>query len=234
MKSAILLSGGPDSALLALERVQAGDELIALTLNSGEAEGVAEQRSAKAIAEWLEIEQVFVDFTGPLRELYRKPAPALMRKVPDWDIDVDPFGGGIALALASSFALSNGARTLYYGIHFGDSLYKDNTPEFFEHLSAAISIDRGFDFSIETPFLSQSKGELIRRGLAAGLDYSKTWSCGAGSEIHCGMCVPCVDRQIAFYEASAADPTRYAHPLPADRIASKSGLVPSAERYAKV
>lgn len=229
--AALLLSGGPDSTLLAHELVAEGKDVLAVTFNFGEAEGAAERRCATSVAGRLGLEHVFVDFTGPLSALYHKPAPALLRKVVDWEMDVEPFGSGIAISLAASFALSRGASEIYYAVHQGDAMYRDNVPAYFEHLSAALTIDRGFDVAVRTPYLGTSKGALVARGDKLRVDYANTWSCGAESDVQCGMCMPCVDRQVAFAEAGVADPTSYRHPLSPESIAEKVQVTDPALRY---
>lgn len=49
----------------------------------------------------------------------------------------------------------------------------------------------------------------MRRGAALGIDYSKTWSCYKGSDVHCGKCGTCVERKEAFADAGVNDPTVY-------------------------
>ena len=49
----------------------------------------------------------------------------------------------------------------------------------------------------------------MARGAALGIDYSKTWSCYKGADIHCGKCGTCVERKEAFEAAGVKDPTIY-------------------------
>ena len=58
---------------------------------------------------------------------------------------------------------------------------------------------------------------IARRGIELGIDFSETWSCYKGGEIHCGVCGTCVERREAFLLAAVPDPTVYAQtpPLPA-------------------
>jgi 7-cyano-7-deazaguanine synthase len=42
-----------------------------------------------------------------------------------------------------------------------------------------------------------------------GVDFSQTWSCYKGGEIHCGVCGTCVERREAFHLADFKDPTEY-------------------------
>jgi 7-cyano-7-deazaguanine synthase len=60
------------------------------------------------------------------------------------------------------------------------------------------------------------KAAIARRGAELGVDFSRTWSCYKGGEIHCGTCGTCVERREAFQLAGLPDPTAYAvtAPLP--------------------
>jgi len=53
------------------------------------------------------------------------------------------------------------------------------------------------------------KTAIARRGAELGIDFSETWSCYKGGEIHCGTCGTCVERREAFISAGLPDPTRY-------------------------
>ena len=62
---------------------------------------------------------------------------------------------------------------------------------------------------IEASYTNITKADIVRRGTALGVDYSKTWSCYKGSDVHCGKCGTCVERKEAFLEAGVKDPTEY-------------------------
>ena len=54
-----------------------------------------------------------------------------------------------------------------------------------------------------------TKGDIARRGKELGIDYSETWSCYKGEEVHCGKCGTCVERREALAEAGIEDKTEY-------------------------
>ena len=56
-----------------------------------------------------------------------------------------------------------------------------------------------------------TKAEIIRAGLALGLDYALTHSCYEPSPdgAACGRCGACLLRRKGFAEAGVPDPTRY-------------------------
>jgi 7-cyano-7-deazaguanine synthase len=59
------------------------------------------------------------------------------------------------------------------------------------------------------PYLDVDKIEILRDGLAMGLDYSKTWTCYNGREKACGKCGACQERLEAFERNDAVDPLEY-------------------------
>jgi 7-cyano-7-deazaguanine synthase len=56
-----------------------------------------------------------------------------------------------------------------------------------------------------------TKSEIIRRGVALGVDYSMTISCyqSDADGLACGRCDSCRLRRAGFEQAGIADPTRY-------------------------
>ena len=63
--------------------------------------------------------------------------------------------------------------------------------------------------AIEAPYTNISKTDIARRGKSLAIDYSETWSCYKGGQVHCGTCGTCVERKEALREAGIADPTVY-------------------------
>jgi 7-cyano-7-deazaguanine synthase len=57
-----------------------------------------------------------------------------------------------------------------------------------------------------------TKAEIVKQGLALGLDYGLTWSCydPAPYGRACGLCDSCQLRVKGFAEAGIADPISYA------------------------
>ena len=62
---------------------------------------------------------------------------------------------------------------------------------------------------IVTPYLALNKTDILREGLAMGLDYGRTWTCYNGREKACGKCGSCVERLEAFSENQMSDPLDY-------------------------
>ena len=128
-----------------------------------------------------------------------------------------PARNTVFLAVALGWAEVLGAREIFIGVNAVDySGYPDCRPEFiqaFEQLAnlATKAGVEGERFHVRTPLIELSKAQIIRRGMALGVDYSLTVSCyQADAEGRaCGRCDSCRLRAKGFAEAGVADPTRY-------------------------
>ncbi len=128
-----------------------------------------------------------------------------------------PARNTIFLSIALGLAESIGANDLYIGVNAVDySGYPDCRPEFvaaFESMAnlATKAGVEGQRLSVHAPLISLTKGDIIRKGLALGVDYGLTHSCydpdPAG--VSCGECDSCQLRLKGFQDAGAVDVIRY-------------------------
>jgi 7-cyano-7-deazaguanine synthase len=224
----VLLSGGLDSYTAAAIARADGFRLFALTIRYGQRHA-KELEAARAVAKWLAVERhVELDvnlstFGGGSSLTTDAPVPKDRRidatEIPSTYV---PARNTVFLALALGWAEVLGAHDIVVGVNALDySGYPDCRPEFiaaFEHL-AALATARGVHgerFRIHAPLQMMTKADIIRRGVALGLDYSITHSCydpGPGGP--CGRCDSCVLRAAGFAEAGVPDPAlRRATPKP--------------------
>jgi 7-cyano-7-deazaguanine synthase len=102
---------------------------------------------------------------------------------------------------------------IYFGAHAEDAqnwAYPDCTPEFVGAMANAIYVGSYFAIRLHTPFVHSEKWEIVARGEDMGVDWSKTWSCYKGEDVHCGTCPTCQARKESFKRANVVDPTEYA------------------------
>lgn len=226
MPSAIvLLSGGLDSATTAAIAKSQGFDLYALSIDYGQRH-CFELEAARRVAQSQGVRRhvtLKIDLT-------QFGASALTA-----DIDVPKdrseaeMGSGIPityvparntvfLSLALAYAEASGAADLFVGVNAVDySGYPDCRPEYiaaFEqmaNLATKAGVEGSLRFRIHTPLIDLTKAEIIRRGLALGVDYSLTHSCydpdSAGRS--CGHCDSCLLRLKGFHDAGVPDPARY-------------------------
>lgn len=130
---------------------------------------------------------------------------------------VVPFRNGIMMAITAGIAESMGAQGLIIAAHSGDhSIYPDCREDFMKSMGEAIRLGTYAQIEVIRPFIAMKKAEIVRLGLDLGVDFSRTWSCYKGGDVHCGKCGTCVERREAFLVAGIKDPTVYkeAGPLP--------------------
>jgi 7-cyano-7-deazaguanine synthase len=125
-----------------------------------------------------------------------------------------PARNTVLLSLALSWAEVLGARDLFLGVNAVDySGYPDCRPAFlrsFEKL-ARVATRAGVEgqrVRVHAPLLELSKAEIVRRGLALGVDFSRTVSCydPSAEGAACGQCDACRLRARGFREAGVEDP----------------------------
>jgi 7-cyano-7-deazaguanine synthase len=227
MKPAVvLLSGGLDSAtVLAMARAD-GFACHALSFRYGQRH-VVELEAAARVARALGA----VEHRVATVDLSWIGGSALTAKdiaVPK-DRSVDSMGGGdipityvparnaLFLCHALAWAEVLGARDLYAGMNALDySGYPDCRPEFLAAFETMANLGtkagaEGGKWRVRAPLIALSKAEIIKAGVALGVDYAITHSCYdpiAGAA--CGRCDSCLLRRKGFVDAGLPDPTRYA------------------------
>ena len=128
-----------------------------------------------------------------------------------------PARNTVFLSIALGWAEVLGARDIFIGVNAVDySGYPDCRPEFisaFQHLAnvATKAGVEGQPLRIRTPLITLSKADIIRQGVALGVDYGLTVSCYQADEQGraCGQCDSCYLRREGFKAAGVPDPTHY-------------------------
>lgn len=123
---------------------------------------------------------------------------------------VVPFRNGIMLSIAAGIAESRGLKYVMMANHGGDhTIYPDCRAEFVEAMSEATKAGTFPGIEILAPYTNITKADIARKGKELGIDYSKTWSCYKGEDVHCGKCGTCVERKEALRDAGIEDTTIY-------------------------
>lgn len=123
---------------------------------------------------------------------------------------VVPFRNGIMLSIAAGIAESHKLSKVLMANHFGDhSIYPDCTSAFVNAMNQATKAGTYVNVEVVGPYTGISKTDIARRGRLLGIDYSETWSCYKGGDVHCGKCGTCVERIEALHDAGIEDTTVY-------------------------
>ena len=218
-RAVVLLSGGLDSATAAAIGRSEGFNLYALTVAYGQRHG-CEIESARAVARALGVVR-HVELQVDLSTFGGSALTDAIEVPKDRDLEASgipptyvPARNTVFLALALAWAEALGAQDIYIGVNALDySGYPDCRPEFveaFERL-AGLATKAGVEgarLRIHAPLISMTKAEIIRRGLALGVDYGLTHSCydPDASGRPCGHCDSCLLRAKGFAEAGVRDP----------------------------
>ena len=123
---------------------------------------------------------------------------------------VVPFRNGIMLSIACGLAESRGLHYVLIANHGGDhAIYPDCRATFISSMSDAMAYGTYNNVKVLAPYTGITKADICSKGAALGVDYSKTYSCYKGGDLHCGKCGTCVERKEAFTLAGVTDPTKY-------------------------
>lgn len=214
-KVVVIYSGGMDSFTVLHRAVRDGYEVYALSFNYGQRH-VRELDCAKQVCAELGINHKIIDIS-PINQIIGGSALTGELDVPEGHYEeenmkatVVPNRNMILIALATGYAVSIGANKVYYGAHSGDhAIYPDCRPEFVRKMNDVCMVANYEPIELVSPYLTESKIEILRDGLAMGLDYAKTWTCYNGRTKPCGKCGSCQERLEAFALNNAVDPLVY-------------------------
>jgi len=108
----------------------------------------------------------------------------------------------VLLSLAAAYAEALDAQDVFYGAQAQDQYgYWDCTTEFVKRLNDVLSLNRRRPVRIHAPFAELRKVEVVKIGLALGVDYTHTWSCYRGGKAACGTVQAVPNAATAFREA---------------------------------
>ena len=224
-KAVVLLSGGVYSSTAAALAKKEGFKLHALSFRYGQRHE-REIEAAKRVAAFFGIEKhLIIDFnlraiggsalTDRIEVPKGRSAKEIARTIP---ITYVPARNTIFLSFALALAEKIGSEDIFFGANQLDySGYPDCREEYiraFEqmaNLATKAGVEGKSKFTIHTPLIRMTKAEIIRKGLALGLDYSLTWSCYDPTRkgLACGLCDSCRLRLKGFKEAGCKDPIKY-------------------------
>ena len=221
----VLLSGGLDSTTCLAMAQREGFACHALTFRYGQRHTV-EIAAAQDVARHMSVVRHMIadidlrTFGGSALTADipvpkdRHPAD-MERGIP---VTYVPARNTIFLSFALAWAEVLAASDIFIGVNAVDySGYPDCRPEYIAayermaNLATKAGVEGRQQLRIHTPLLHLSKAEIIRTGLALGVDYARTISCydPAPDGRACGHCDACSLRLKGFAANRVADPAPY-------------------------
>ncbi|MEI6709017.1 MAG: 7-cyano-7-deazaguanine synthase QueC [Methylococcales bacterium] len=219
-KAIILLSGGLDSITVLALAKQQGFKCYALSFDYGQRHN-AELIAAAQIATDYQVEDHKIIKLGlgsiggsALTDEHIAVPHTLQTGIP---VTYVPARNTIFLSFALGWAEVLNLHDIFIGVNAVDySGYPDCRPEFIESFQKLANLAtkagvEGTHFSIHTPLIHLSKAEIIKTGIALGVNYQRTVSCYSADTQGraCGECDACRLRKAGFIEAGISDNTRY-------------------------
>lgn len=207
----IIYSGGLDSTTLLNE--YKSSILKAIFFNYGSKHNEQEYKYAKYNCEILNIELIKIDLEF-IDKYFKSDLLQSGDEIPEGHYEditmkstVVPFRNGIMLSIATGIAESFNCNKVLIANHAGDhTIYPDCRATFIESMNEAMAYGTYINVNILSPYTNLSKREIALRGKDLNIDYSKTYSCYKGNELHCGKCGTCVERKEAL---NSFDNTKY-------------------------
>ncbi|WP_296246373.1 7-cyano-7-deazaguanine synthase QueC [Pseudomonas sp. UBA4194] len=219
-KAVILLSGGLDSATVVAMAKAQGYACYTMSFDYGQRHRAELNAAARVARDLGAIEHKVIGLnldgmggsalTDPSIDVPEGPSEGI-------PVTYVPARNTVFLSLALGWAEVLGARDIFIGVNAVDySGYPDCRPEFVEafermaNLATKAGVE-GQGFTIQAPLQNMSKADIVKAGLAHGVDYSLTVSCYQANDEGqaCGKCDSCRLRAEGFDAAGVSDPTRY-------------------------
>jgi 7-cyano-7-deazaguanine synthase len=215
-EAVLLLSGGMDSGVLLAVSSKEYKKIHAVGFDYGSRHNVRELAMAKTLAH--KYNASFTTIALPfVNELFSSSILLSGNDVPEGSYDdtnmrstVVPFRNGIMLSVAIGLAENLEIRNVLIAAHAGDHpVYPDCRESFLNAISKAASVGTYTGVRVTAPFVSISKMRIAEIGRSIGFDFSLTWSCYKGGDLHCGKCATCNERKASLGFDRGLDPTRY-------------------------
>jgi 7-cyano-7-deazaguanine synthase len=223
-KAVVLLSGGLDSATVCAIALQQGFDVCGVSFKYGQRHNI-ELECAANLAKFFKISEhkiVELDLrtfgasalTADIDVPKNRPDIEHSTEIP---ITYVPARNTIFLSYALALAEVRGADDIFIGVNALDySGYPDCRPEYIKAFETMANLAtragvEGNKLTIHTPLIDLTKAQIIKQGLALGVDYSLTSSCydPTPSGQACGKCDSCMLRLKGFSEAGLSDKIEY-------------------------
>ncbi len=225
-KAVVLLSGGLDSTTCVAIAKAEGFDVVGLSFDYGQRH-TGELLAAAQVAKEMGLKnhvtakidlRVFGGsaLTADIDVPKGRHGDELSHDIP---VTYVPARNTIFLSFALAYAETQTAYDIFIGVNALDySGYPDCRPDYIKayevmaNLATKSGTEDHHKLTIHTPLIDMTKADIIKTGLALGVDYSLTTSCydPLPNGVACGECDACYLRLKGFREAGVNDPVAYA------------------------
>lgn len=221
-KAVVLYSGGLDSTTCMAIALEQGFSPYALSFSYGQRHAIELDKARENAGKIGACKHLVIDFDY---RLIGGSSLTTTQAIPKDGVVEDsipttyvPARNAVFLAFALGWAEVLGAFDIFIGVNALDySGYPDCRPEFitaFEtmaNLATRAGVEGSEPFRIHAPLIELSKADIVKRGLALGVDYRHTHSCydPTPAGLACGLCDSCRLRLKGFAEVGMRDPIDY-------------------------
>ena len=214
--SIALLSGGLDSATAAALAIEAGHQVIGLSIDYGQRH-LRELKAASQLARKLKlIEHQIIQVNlgawgGSSLTDSEKVVPTdgvKEGKIPNTYV---PGRNTVFISIALSLAEARAAEEIILGINAMDySGYPDCRPDYLEAYQTLANLANktgreGNGIKLWAPLINLKKVNIIEEALRLKIPIEDTWSCYSGQAKPCGRCDSCRIRNDALSKAGRSD-----------------------------
>ena len=237
-KAIVLSSGGIDSTTAMAIAGAEGYKIYSLSFNYGQRHSF-ELKKASEVAKFFNAKEHLIfdidlrkiggsaltsDIDVPIRVSSQQSAVSSQNiktkdsRLSTIPITYVPARNTIFLYLALAWAEVLEAEDIFIGANAIDySGYPDCRPEYIDafekmaNLATKAGVEGKSRIKIHTPLINLTKGEIIKKGISLGVDYSLTSSCYSPDKggNPCGLCDSCQFRLKGFKDAGIKDPLTY-------------------------
>ena len=185
-----LVSGGLDSTLMSLMAFEEGTPLYPLFINYGQLGADKEWEACKSVHEKHNMPLVtYMDLSD-----FGKNIPSGITDT-ELRINEDAFLPGrnlLFVLVGAAYAVTVQANSVAIGLlNPVNLLFPDQTREFVQEAEKVIEIAMGVHIEVLTPLIEFSKLDVIYMARDRGIE--GTYSCHAGEDTPCGLCIACIE-----------------------------------------
>jgi 7-cyano-7-deazaguanine synthase len=223
-RAVVLLSGGLDSTTVLAIALSRGFETYAMSFRYGQRHVVELEKAAEVARRLGAMRHTIVDvdlrafggsaLTSDTAVPKGRSAADMSHGIP---ITYVPARNTIFLSFALAWAEVLDSSDIFVGVNAIDySGYPDCRPEYIAayeqmaNLATKAGVEGKQKLTIHAPLVTMSKSDIIKAGVALGVDFSMTCTCydpGPNGE-PCAACDACFLRAQGFAAAGIADPLR--------------------------